>query len=102
MSRERLLCSSKEWWTISSSRPRHKRCWMQLGGLSVSRRCLGSTPSPKNAAEQPFRHATTSMVGMYGTTEEHDCRMHKKAVQQGRSKRRPKAYLLRYVEGLND
>ena len=33
-----LLCSSKVWWTISSSRPRHKRCWMQSGGLSENRR----------------------------------------------------------------
>ena len=29
-------------------------------------------------------------------------RMLKKAVQQGRSERRPEAYSLRYVEGLND
>ena len=30
------------------------------------------------------------------------CRLFKKAVQQGRSERRPKAYPLGYVEGLND
>jgi len=30
------------------------------------------------------------------------CRLFKKAVQQGRSERRPEAYPLGYVEGLND
>ena len=42
------------------------------------------------------------MVCSCGTTAEHSRRKLKKAVQQGRSERRPDAYPLGYVEGLND
>jgi hypothetical protein len=37
-----------------------------------------------------------------GTTRKLSSRMLKKFVQQGRSERRPEAYPLGYVEGLND
>jgi hypothetical protein len=43
-----------------------------------------------------------AQAGTCGTTGAHSRRMLKKAVQQGRSERRPEAYPLGYVEGLND
>jgi hypothetical protein len=42
------------------------------------------------------------MVRSCGTTAEHFRGRLKKSVQQGRSERRPEAYPLGYVEGLND
>ena len=42
------------------------------------------------------------MVIACGTVEEQTCRILKKAVQQGRSERRPEAYPLGYVEDLSD
>jgi hypothetical protein len=43
-----------------------------------------------------------AQAGTCGTTGAHSRRMLKKAVQQGRSERRPETYPLGYVEGLND